>query len=157
MHVEYLQGLFLDNALARGEWRVDGVPVNLHDIHVPIFSVGAVQDHVAPWRSVFKLHGLTGADQTFVLTAGGHNVGIVNPPGQPKAQYRLRQRHRGDRLLTPDEWLESTEPVPGSWWTPWTQWLQRHSGKKVAPPSMGAPDHDLRPLDKAPGRYVHLR
>jgi polyhydroxyalkanoate synthase len=88
MHMEYLEGLFLHNALAHGEWRVDGAPVNLHDIHVPIFSVGAVQDHVAPWRSVFKLHALTDAEQTFVLTGGGHNVGIVNPPGQPKANYR---------------------------------------------------------------------
>src|ERR1019366_10716963 len=81
MHIEYLRGLFLRNALARGEWEVDGQPVSLGDIRVPIFNVGTVQDHVAPWRSVFKLHALTDADQTFVLTAGGHNVGIVNPPG----------------------------------------------------------------------------
>ena len=69
MHVEYLRGLFLHNALARGEWQVDGAPVNLGDIRVPIFNVGTVQDHVAPWRSVFKLHALTDAEQTFVLTA----------------------------------------------------------------------------------------
>jgi len=157
MHVEYLRGLFLHNALARGEWRVDGAPVNLHDIHVPVFSVGAMQDHVAPWRSVFKLHALTSADHTFVLTAGGHNVGIVNPPGQPKAQYRLRQRHHGERLLTPDEWLAATEPEPGSWWTPWVAWLARHSAKRVAPPSMGAPAAGLPPLEPAPGLYVHGR
>ena len=42
--------MFLENALARGEWRVDGAPVNLGDIRVPIFDVGIVQDHVAPWR-----------------------------------------------------------------------------------------------------------
>ena len=83
MHVEYLNGMFLHNALARGEWTVDGAPVNLHDIRVPVFNVGAVQDHVAPWRSVFKLQSLSDAEQTFVLTAGGHNVGIVNPPGRP--------------------------------------------------------------------------
>jgi polyhydroxyalkanoate synthase len=158
MHMEYLRGLFLHNALAHGEWRVDGTPVNLSDIRVPIFNVGAVQDHVAPWRSVFKLHALTDADQTFVLTAGGHNVGIVNPPGQAKSSYHLREWRRGDRLLTPDEWLDATPAVPGSWWTAWVAWLQQHSTRKqVAPPRMGAPSFGLPPLDAAPGLYVLQR
>jgi polyhydroxyalkanoate synthase len=157
MHVEYLNGLFLHNALAHGEWCVDGAPVNLRDIHVPVFSVGAVQDHVAPWRSVYKLHALADADQTFVLTAGGHNVGIVNPPGDPRSHYRLREHRRGERLLTADEWMAATEPVTGSWWTAWVDWLGRHSGKRVAPPSMGARSAGLPPLDHAPGSYVHQR
>ena len=85
MHTEYLHELFLENKLARGRARLDGRPIKLADIQVPIFSVGAVQDHVAPWRSVFKLQALTDTQQTFVLTGGGHHVGIVNPPvaGRP--------------------------------------------------------------------------
>jgi len=157
MHSEYLHGMFLDNALARGEWRVDGRPVNLGDIRVPIFNVGAVQDHVAPWRSVFKLHALSDAEQTFVLTAGGHNVGIVNPPGQAKSSYRLRTWHAGDRLLTPEEWLAATQPVADTWWTPWLKWLRDHSRRRVAPPSMGAIAAGLPPLEAAPGLYVHER
>ena len=157
MHSEYLRGMFLENALARGEWQVDGEPVNLNDIRVPIFNVGIVQDHVAPWRSVFKLHALTDAEQTFVLTAGGHNVGIVNPPGQAKSSYRMRTWHDGDRLLTPDEWLASTHPVSDTWWTAWRHWLQDHSTRRVAPPAMGSRAGGLRPLDAAPGRYVHER
>ena len=157
MHVQYLRGLFLHNALAHGEWRVDGSPVNLGDIKVPIFNVGAVQDHVAPWRSVFKLHALTDAEQTFVLTGGGHNVGIVNPPGQAKSNYRVRRWRAGDRLLTPDEWLASTEISTGSWWTVWLDWLERHSGQRVRPPPMGAASLGQGPLDAAPGLYVHAR
>ena len=157
MHVEYLRGLFLDNALARGEWKVEGTAVNLADITVPIFNVGTVQDHVAPWRSVFKLQALTDAEQTFVLTAGGHNVGIVNPPGQAKSSYRLRQRAASDRLLTPDEWLQATPTVAGSWWSAWAGWLARHSGRRGPPPAMGAPQAGLPPLDAAPGLYVHQR
>jgi len=157
MHIEYLRGMFLGNALARGEWKVAGQPVNLADIRVPIFNVGAVQDHVAPWRSVFKLNTLTDADQTFVLTAGGHNVGIVNPPGQRHSSYQLHERHAGDRLLTPDEWLEATPAVEGSWWTPWFRWLHRLSSRRVAPPPLGTPQGAFAPLDAAPGRYVHLR
>jgi polyhydroxyalkanoate synthase subunit PhaC len=157
MHSQYLRGMFLDNALARGEWRVDGRPVNLADIRVPIFNVGTVQDHVAPWRSVFKLHALTDAEQTFVLTAGGHNVGIVNPPGQAKSSYRLRTWHAGDRLLTPDEWLAATTPVADTWWMPWFKWLSAHSTRRGAPPSMAATARGLPPLDAAPGLYVHER
>ena len=157
MHVQYLRGLFLHNALAHGEWRVDGSPVNLGDIKVPIFNVGAVQDHVAPWRSVFKLHALTDAEQTFVLTGGGHNVGIVNPPGQAKSNYRVRRWRAGDRLLTPDEWLAATEISTGSWWTVWLDWLERHSGQRVRPPPMGAASLGQGPLDAAPGLYVHAR
>lgn len=157
MHVQYLSDLFLRNALAHGEWQVDGMPVNLADIRVPIFNVGAVQDHVAPWRSVFRLHSLTDANQTFVLTAGGHNVGIVNPPGQSRSSYRLRAWHAGDRLLTPDEWMTATPQVQGSWWTPWVKWLAGHSSRQVAPPPMGAPHAGLPPLEAAPGRYVQQR
>ena len=148
MHSEYLHALYLDNALAHGEYRLGGVPISLSDIHTPIFSVGAVQDHVAPWRSVFKLHQFTTADQTFVLTAGGHNVGIVNPPGQPKSSHRIRHWKHLDRLLTPDEWLAETEPEAGSWWTPWLAWLNRHSSGLEALPVQ------LPSLCKAPGTYV---
>ncbi len=155
MHLEYLRGMYLRNALARGEWQVDGRAVSLGDIRVPIFSVGTAQDHVAPWRSVYKLHALTDAEQTFVLTAGGHNVGIVNPPGNPKSSYRMHTTRRGDARLTPDEWLAATPSVAGSWWTAWVHWLEGHSKRRVAPPTMGVPGRP--PLDAAPGRYVHQR
>jgi polyhydroxyalkanoate synthase len=154
MHSEYLHKLFLDNALAHGQARLAGRAINLADIRVPIFNVGAVQDHVAPWRSVFKLHGLTDAPQTFVLTAGGHNVGIVNPPGQARTSHRIRQWQAGDRILTPDEWIECTEPTDGSWWTAWFHWLARHSSGLRKPPRIGGPGRGERHFTAAPGRYV---
>ncbi len=157
MHSEYLHGMFLRNALARGEWRSGGLPVNLASIRVPVFNVGAMQDHVAPWRSVYKLHRLTDAEQTFVLTAGGHNVGIVNPPGQARSSYQMRRWRAGDRLLTPDEWLQATPVEAGSWWSAWVPWLKEHSSRQVAPPAMGAPRARLAPLVPAPGEYVHQR
>jgi polyhydroxyalkanoate synthase len=158
MHMEYLQGMFLDNALARGQWTVDGVAVNLADIRVPIFNVATVQDHVAPWRSVFKLQALTDAEQTFVLTAGGHNTGIVNPPSRDtRSSYRLQTRRHADPLLTPDEWLTAHEPVRGSWWAAWTAWLAERSSRRKTPPPMGAARKGLPPLDAAPGQYVHQR
>ncbi len=157
MHSEYLRALFLDNALTRGTMLIDGMPVNLHDIRVPVFNVGMVQDHVAPWRSVFKLHTYTDADQTFVLTSGGHNVGIVNPPGRPQSSYRLRHWKQGDRLLTPDEWLASATLHDGSWWTAWLHWLAQHSSPFQGPPAMGNAAAGLLPQETAPGLYVHLQ
>lgn len=156
MHMEYLQGLFLHNALARGDWQVQGSPVHLSDIRVPVFNVGTVQDHVAPWRSVYRLHALSDAEQTFVLTSGGHNVGIVNPPGNlVPSSYRMHTRLADDPLLTPDEWLAATPLTPGSWWSAWASWLAQHSGRRRAPPRMGLKDRT--PTENAPGRYVLQR
>ncbi|TAN14037.1 MAG: alpha/beta fold hydrolase [Burkholderiaceae bacterium] len=156
MHREYLRRLYLDNALALGDYRLDGVPINLHDIRVPSFVLAAVQDHVAPWRSVFRLNQLCDAEQTYVLTAGGHNVGVVNPPGAVPTSYRLREWRVGERILNPDEWLAQTPATSGSWWNAWADWLDRHSSPRLQPPpAIGA--ENLRPLQAAPGSYVLQR
>jgi polyhydroxyalkanoate synthase len=94
MHSEYLRSLFLNNDLAEGHFTVGGRPIAIHDIRVPIFAVGTEQDHVAPWRSVFKLHALANAETTFVLTNGGHNAGILSKPGHPHRHFRGRPSAR---------------------------------------------------------------
>src|SRR5215468_2664502 len=50
MHSEYLRKLFLDNDLAEGRFVAGSEPIALSDIRLPIFAVGTLQDHVAPWR-----------------------------------------------------------------------------------------------------------
>jgi polyhydroxyalkanoate synthase len=152
MHSEYLRQLFLHDDLAENRYRVGGQLVSLADIRVPVFLVGTVTDHVAPWRSVYKLHYLTGAEITFVLTSGGHNAGIVSPPGHPHRHYQLLASGAGEPRLDPDRWLASAPDNPGSWWPAWHEWLRAHSGKPVKPPRMGLPRE--RPLGDAPGRYV---
>ena len=92
MHGQYLRQLFLHNDLAANRYRVDDRPVMLRDLRLPLFCVGTENDHVAPWRSVFKLHGLTPAPLDFVLTSGGHNAGIVSEPGHPRRRYRSLAR-----------------------------------------------------------------
>jgi polyhydroxyalkanoate synthase len=152
MHTEYLRRLFLHNDLAAGRYPVNDEPVALSDIRCPIFCVGTVRDHVAPWRSVYKLNLLTDAETTFLLTSGGHNVGIVNPPGVPGRSFQVLTRAVDGKYLDPDRWLRTAPRHEGSWWPKWDAWLKTLSGDPVTPPKMGAAGY--RPMCPAPGTYV---
>jgi hypothetical protein len=61
---------------------IDGRPVALPDIRVPLFAVSTEQDHVAPLHSVFKLHPLIEPKSILSSQNGGHNAGILSEPGQ---------------------------------------------------------------------------
>jgi len=154
MHSEYLRRLFLRNDLAEGRFVVGGRPIALTDIRAPIFAVGTEQDHVAPWRSAYKIHILTDTTVTFLLTVGGHNAGIVSEPGHRGRSYRVRTQANDDRYVDPDTWFAEAERRDGSWWPEWVAWLAAHSGEPVAPPALGAPAAGYAPLADAPGTYV---
>ncbi|MCF8474410.1 MAG: alpha/beta fold hydrolase [Emcibacter sp.] len=154
MHSEYLRQLFLNNALATGQFKVGEQPVMLSDIRQPIFAVGTVRDHVAPWRSVYKIHQLLDTEVTFVLTSGGHNAGIVSEIGHKGRHYQIKTKTSESQYQDPDSWLKETPEHDGSWWSAWINWLDERSGQSVAPPSMGNPKAGLRPLADAPGHYV---
>jgi polyhydroxyalkanoate synthase len=155
MHAQYLRHLFLNNDLAEGRYVIGGRPVALTDIRVPMCAVGTESDHVAPWRSVYKIHLLSDSDETaFILTSGGHNAGIVSEPGHPRRHYRMSRRGEGDGYLDPDTWLAATPQHDGSWWPAWCGWLAEYSSQRTAPPTMGAADHGYFPLGPAPGTYV---
>jgi len=154
MHSEYLRHLFLDNDLAEGRCMVDGRPIALSDIRAPIFSVGTAHDHVAPWRSVFKIHLLTDTEVTFLLTTGGHNAGIVSEPGRSERSFRAMTRAHDDPYADPDTWLIAAQIKEGSWWPEWVAWLEARSGEAVAPPTVGAAEKGYPPLGNAPGSYV---
>ena len=154
MHSQYLRGCFLRNDLAEGRQLFEGQAISLHDIHVPVFAVGTVKDHVAPWRSVYKIHRLVSADVTFALTSGGHNAGIVSEPGHAGRSYQLLHTAARQPWRTPEEWQAQAPRHEGSWWTAWSEWLQTHgSGHQIQ--AHPAPlDADLGP---APGQYVMVR
>ncbi len=154
MHTEYLRRLYLQNDLAQGRFEAGGQPVALGDIRVPLFVVGTETDHVSPWRSVYKIHLLADTDITFVLTSGGHNVGVVNPPGNDRAFFRIATKRESDRHVDPDRWVEQNPPQKGSWWPSWFSWLAALSGEPVPPPPTGARDAGYPPLGDAPGTYV---
>ena len=156
MHSEYLRQLYLNNALARGEFKADGRLADLAGIQVPMFVVGTETDHVAPWKSVYKARGLTrSADYTFMLTSGGHNAGIISGAVHPRRRHRVRTWLNATETLSPEAWFDSTPPRAGSWWPAWEQWLAQHSTpQKVDPPPMGSASSGYVPLADAPGEYV---
>ncbi len=160
MHSEYLRKLFLNNDLAAGRYRVaenclGGGLVSLDDIRTPIFAVSTTTDHIAPWRSVYKIHWLSDAEVTFVLTTRGHNAGIVSPPGSKGREYRMTAKGPDAPTLDPDLWYERAPPREGSWWPAWQKYLERSSSpraRKATPP--GAPHRGYPVLADAPGTYV---
>jgi polyhydroxyalkanoate synthase subunit PhaC len=160
MHSEYLRHLYLNNELAHGGYKVEGKPVALTDIRLPIFAVGTERDHVSPWKSVYKIQLLTDADITFALSSGGHNVGIVNPPGpagHASSYYRMLTQKAEQRYTDPDAWLASAKKTAGSWWPAWQAWLAQKSGKRIATNSANKMAKKYPSLGDAPGSYVMQR
>jgi polyhydroxyalkanoate synthase len=154
MHSEYLRKLYLGNELAQGQYRVDGEPVTLDAIDVPIFCVSTTKDHIAPWQSVYKVHLLTEPEVTFVLTTGGHNAGIVSEPGHTGRAYRIKTTGSDDPYVPPENWENTARKDEGSWWPELVAWLDGQSSGETAPPTLGTGRAQYRPREAAPGTYV---
>jgi polyhydroxyalkanoate synthase len=113
------------------------------------------RDHIAPWRSVYKIRLFADTDVTFALASGGHNVGIVNPPAQKRGSYQVMTMGRNDRYIEPNAWVAEAPHFEGSWWPAWEAWVRATgSSGQVEPPRLGATEKGLPPLCDAPGVYV---
>jgi polyhydroxyalkanoate synthase len=109
---------------------------------------------VAPWQSVYKINLLADTEITFLLTAGGHNAGIISEPGRDHRHYRMATKKEHETYLSPDEWFAATPVEEGSWWPAWQAWLAGRAGNKVNPPPLGHPKAGYPALCDAPGTYV---
>lgn len=154
MHSQYLRRLFLHDDLAEGRYQAEGKTVSLAAPRKPMFVVATERDHVAPWRSVHKIHLLSSAEICFVLTSGGHNAGIVSEPGHKGRAYHILTRPADGAALDPDDWTAQAPTRDGSWWIAWGEWLGGHSAEPVAPPPMGASEKGYAVVGDAPGQYV---
>jgi polyhydroxyalkanoate synthase len=148
MHSHYLRSMFLHNDLAEGRFEAGGAPVRIDAVDAPIFSVGTEADHVAPWKSVYKILHLNSGDITFLLASGGHNGGIVSQPGRKHASYTMLHREKGGQTLSAGDFVAQAPRTQGSWWPAYADWLEKYSSKPAAPPAMG------EALCDAPGEYV---
>ncbi|MFO1080219.1 MAG: alpha/beta fold hydrolase [Reyranellaceae bacterium] len=155
MHSEYLRRLFLDNDLAEGRYEAGDRPIALTDIRAPILAVGTEWDHVAPWRSTYKIHLMSDTEVTYVLTNGGHNAGIVSEVGHPGRHHQVMTKGPQDRYVDPETWAATAPRRDGSWWPTLVEWLVRHSEPALGPlPPLGNPAAGYPALGDAPGTYV---
>jgi polyhydroxyalkanoate synthase len=155
MHTEYLRNCYMENNLAEARYEVNGKPVCVGDIQVPTFVLGTATDHVAPWKSVYKVMRLmNNSEMTFALTTGGHNAGIACGPDHPRRKHWIATREPGDLYTGPDQWRARNELVDGSWWPEWDAWLDARSSGRRKAPSMGKPKAGYKPLRDAPGLNV---
>jgi polyhydroxyalkanoate synthase len=112
--------------------------------------VAAEDDHITPWRQVFRINNWVTGPKRFVLSSSGHILGIVNPPvSPPKRRYRVGPAHRGEAA---DAWHATGEEHAGTWWEDWTAWLAQHCGEPRTPPPLATGAHPK--LADAPGSYV---
>jgi len=150
LHAQFLD-IFMNNAMKNsGELQILGEPVDLSAIMVDAFVVGAIDDHLTPWKGCYETTQLLGGDSTFVLSNAGHIAALVNPPGNPKASYLTGPEPGED----PVEWLNNSEKHAGSWWEHWSAWVGDRSGDKIDAPA--TPGNKRHPeLSQAPGTYIH--
>jgi len=137
----------------KGEVEMVDHKVDLSKVTSDLFILGGVTDHITPWKATYRSTQLFGSkDVTYVLSQSGHMQAILNPPGNPKAKYYVRNK-KGALPKTADEWLPETEEVAGSWWPHWANWVAERSGKiKAAPKKLG--NAKYKPAEPAPGTYV---
>ncbi|MFI4973975.1 MAG: class I poly(R)-hydroxyalkanoic acid synthase [Caulobacterales bacterium] len=151
LHLFYLRKFYGENALAKGELELAGVRLDLSQVKTPIYVQSSKEDHIAPFRSVYKGARLFGGPVTFTMAGSGHIAGVINHPDAKKYQHWTN-----DALpLTVEEWMAGAVEHPGSWWPHWATWLKARSGKQV--PARDPSKGPFRPLGDAPGEYVKVK
>jgi polyhydroxyalkanoate synthase subunit PhaC len=127
-----------------------GQRLSLADVKSDAYVIGAVNDHIVPWRASYQATKLLGGDVRYVLSSGGHIAGIVNPPG-PKAWHQVGDSYPPDAAA----WQAGAVRTEGSWWQDWTDWARPRAGQRVLPPPLGS--ERFPPLRDAPGDFVRGR
>jgi polyhydroxyalkanoate synthase len=149
MHSFYLREMYLHNKLVEpGGISMNGLPVDLTKIEIPVFLQSGKDDHIAPYGSVYKATHHYSGPVTFMLAGSGHIAGVVNPPAANKYYHYTNTEVPHDV----EDWIEGAEYHEGSWWPYWHQWLYRKSGRKIEARIPG--DGELEVIEDAPGSYV---
>jgi len=128
-------------------------PIDLGLIKTPAFFQATREDHIAPYKSVYKAVSLFAGEKRFALAGSGHIAGIVNPPAKQKYQYWTNAKRK--TYADGDAWLADATEHPGSWWPYWHEWNAKKSGAKVAARQPG--DGALKIIEAAPGSYVKVK
>lgn len=155
MFAWYLDHTYLGNKLIEaGAATVCGEPLDLREIDLPTYAMGAIEDHIVPWQCAYTSARYLGPNVRFCLGGGGHIAGTMNPASKNRRNYWIG----GDSKLPPDPdgWRKGATSHKGSWWNDWGRWLEPFAGDKVAP-STTPGSEQYPPIEPAPGRYVRER
>jgi polyhydroxyalkanoate synthase len=151
LHLFYLRQFYRDNKLAKGELELGGVRLDLKKVEIPIYVQSSKEDHIAPYRSVYKGARLFGGPVRFIMAGSGHIAGVINAPVAKKYQYWSNE-------ALPDSvegWIAGASEHPGSWWPDWAAWLAERSGGKI--PARDPSKGPLQPIEDTPGSYVRVK
>ena len=97
-------------------------------------------------------------DFTFLLTAGGHNAGIVCGPVHPKRHYRIKTRRLADPHLAPDDWMAAAATARRLLVAGVAAMAGRAFQRQGQAAGDGRAAQGLsRCIDDAPGQYVRQR
>ncbi len=88
MHSYYLRNMYLNNQLREpGGITLLDTPIDLAKVKTPSYFISTIEDHIAPWKSIYLGSTALGGPVRFVLGGSGHIAGIVNPPSANKYGY----------------------------------------------------------------------
>lgn len=83
----YIEDLYQDNLLVKGQHYVKGRRVDLSQINCPTLTVATDRDHICPEPAARALHEHVGADDTEMFVIPGGHVGAVVGSRGPKHCY----------------------------------------------------------------------
>ena len=152
-YVEYIETTYLHNRLKEpGGFAINGTPIDLSAIDVPVYFLAAQSDHIVLWDAAYQGAQLLTAPSRFVLAGSGHLAGVINPEHSGKYGYRTN-----DDLTQPaQQWLEGADEHDDSWWPDWFAWSQADADKNVMARKVGS-KAGYSVLEAAPGSYVQRR
>ena len=150
LHLYYLRECYVKNALSLGKMVLNDTKIDLSKVKTPVYIQSSRNDHIAPYKSIYRSAHLYGGPVRFVMAGSGHIAGVINPPAAKKYQHWLNK----DLPQEVDQWLDGAKEHKGSWWPDWEKWLRRKSGAKI--PALDPEIGPLTPIEDAPGSYVKL-
>lgn len=151
LHLFYLRSFYKDNALTTGKLSLGGERLDLSKVKIPIYVQSSKDDHIAPYRSVYRGARAFGGPVTFTMAGSGHIAGVINHPEAKKYQHWTNSELPADV----SEWIAGAQEHPGSWWPHWAAWLKARSGDQV--PARDPAKGKLKPLEDAPGSFVLVK
>ncbi|HEX8569786.1 MAG TPA: class I poly(R)-hydroxyalkanoic acid synthase [Caulobacteraceae bacterium] len=135
-----------------GGLEIDGVPLDVSKVKIPMTFVSLKDDHVSGWKATYDGAKLFGGDVRFILGGSGHNAGTINPPAAGKHGFWTNP----ELPEAAEEWLAGAAKNEGSWWPEWQSWLDAHAhDRKVKARVPG--EGKLPAIEPAPGSYVRVR